>query len=31
MPYDFYLFVRAEVLQFDPEMATVLKKLWGMR
>jgi hypothetical protein len=26
---DFYPFVRAEVLQFDPEMAALLAKLWG--
>lgn len=28
---DFYPFVRAEVLQFDPEMAALLKKLWDVR
>lgn len=28
---DFYPFVRAEVLEFDPEMAALLKKLWGSR
>jgi len=26
---DFYPFVRAEVLQFDPEVAALLAKLWG--
>jgi hypothetical protein len=31
MPNDFYPFVRAEVLAFDPEMAALLKKLWGVR
>jgi hypothetical protein len=28
---DFYPFVRAEVLEFDPEMAALLKKLWDSR
>lgn len=26
---DFYPFVRAEVTQFDPEMAELLRKLWA--
>jgi len=26
---DFYPFVSAEVLEFDPEMAALLRKLWG--
>ena len=26
---DFYPFVRAEVLEHDPEAAELLKKLWG--